>query len=53
MQIIADKDGIQAIKALCDIALRHSGIENLNGVNMVLQSLEEKQEETNGSHNAK
>lgn len=48
MQIKVDKEGLKAIHALCDVALKVGGLQNLKFVNDVLfrTSVEEpKQEE--------
>ena len=41
MKIKADKTGIEVIKQLCDLALKQGGLQNLNAVTQVLQSIEE------------
>lgn len=46
MHIKADKEGVEAIQALCDVALKTGGLQNLNFVNTVLAKTErEKQED--------
>ncbi|MHA1883085.1 MAG: hypothetical protein ACTSUO_08575 [Candidatus Thorarchaeota archaeon] len=39
MKIQVDKEGADIIKQLCDIALRQSGLQSLNGVLSVLSSM--------------
>lgn len=49
MKIKVDKRGQEAIQQLCDIALKSGGIQNLNGINTILVSMEllsEKDEKT-------
>ncbi|HCY86657.1 MAG TPA: hypothetical protein DHV36_16110 [Desulfobacteraceae bacterium] len=41
MKIVADKEAIQTIHSLCDIALKFGGIQNLNAVNTVLPAITE------------
>lgn len=41
MIIKVDKEGRQAITALCDVALIHGGINNLSQVNLILSKLED------------
>lgn len=45
MVIKADKEAADAIKQLCDIALRSGGIQNMEGVIAILRSI--KLEEAN------
>lgn len=45
MIIKADEEGIKAVRQLCDIALKTSGINNLDGVLMILQNLSLIEEE--------
>ncbi len=45
MKIIADKEGIQAIQQLCDIALKQGGLQNLQGIQVILGSIEEAKEQ--------
>lgn len=48
MKIIADKEGQEAIQALCDLALKVGGLNNLDAINKILSHLENmytKQEE--------
>jgi len=45
MKIKADKEGINAIKELLNIALTAGGINNLAQVNEILRSVEELKEE--------
>lgn len=45
MIIQADKQGIDLIQQLCEIALRTGGMKNRDGVNMVMDSLKEIQPE--------
>jgi len=40
MRILVDKEGEQVVRKLCDIALRSAGIENLNGVISILNTIE-------------
>lgn len=40
MKIKVDKKGQEAIQQLCDIALKSGGIQNLNGINTILVSME-------------
>jgi hypothetical protein len=40
MVIKVDAQGREMIKQLCDIALRHGGIANLQGVMMIVNSME-------------
>ncbi len=39
MIIEVDNDGFEAIKQLCDIALRQGGMNNLQGIQIVLNSV--------------
>ena len=39
IKICANKKGVESIKALCDVALRHGGISNLQGIVDILNSL--------------
>lgn len=39
MQILADQEGQKTIQALCDIALKSGGIQNLPHINRVLSSV--------------
>ena len=41
MIIEADKEGVEVVKQLCDIALKQGGIQNLKGVTEVLAALKE------------
>ena len=41
MKIYADKEGKEVIVQLCDIALKTGGLQNLNGINNVLTSLQD------------
>ena len=41
MKIIVDTEGKQAISGLIDVALKAAGLQNLNAVNAVLNSLED------------
>lgn len=50
MEIKADKEGIEAIKQLCDIALKHGGLANHNPVAMILNSIK-PMEQNDGSKN--
>jgi len=48
MIIKCDKEAVEAIKQLCDIALKTGGLQNMQGIQVVLGSiseLEEKQPE--------
>ncbi len=40
MIIKADKEGVNVISQLCDIALRHNGIKDLQNITTVLNSIE-------------
>lgn len=40
MKIIVDDEGRKRIEQLCDVALKMAGVQNLNGVNETLESLE-------------
>ena len=44
MIIKADKDGMEVIKQLCDIALKTGGLQNLVGIQAVLAGLSEIEE---------
>jgi hypothetical protein len=44
MIIKADKEAIQAIQQLCDIALKAGGIQNLQGIQAVLAGVSEIEE---------
>ena len=49
MEIKADKEGKEAIKALCDVGLKVGGMSNLQGVLQVLKCIEEPEpEKTDG-----
>lgn len=55
MQIKADEEGKKVIEQLCDIALKHGGIQNLNQVALILNSTKlienaEKKEENKTSN---
>lgn len=39
MKIMADKEGLDVISALCDIALKAGGIGNLQQINTIIQSI--------------
>lgn len=39
MTIKVDKEGMEAIKALCDIALKVGGLRNFEGVRQVLNAV--------------
>jgi len=39
MDIRADKEGIETVQALCDIALKTGGLQNFAKINVVLKSL--------------
>lgn len=41
MKIKADKEGVNVIKGLCDVALKTAGIQNLEVVNSIIDGLEE------------
>ena len=40
MKIIADDEGMKVINSLLDISLKTGGIQNLAGVNKILESCE-------------
>ena len=40
MYIVADKEAKEAIRLLCDIALKVGGVENLEGVKAILDSVQ-------------
>ena len=39
MLIFVDKEGKEAVIGLCDVALRTAGIQNLEGVTKIIQSV--------------
>lgn len=43
MKIETDAQGQDAIVQLCDIALKHSGIQNFKAVQQILSSIEVKE----------
>lgn len=45
MKIKVDAEGKQAIESLCDLALRQGGLQNMQGVQQVLGSVEIIQED--------
>jgi len=44
MDIQADKEGLKAIQQLCDVALRSNGLNDLNGINTIINSASELKE---------
>jgi len=44
MKIRADKEGVEVITQLLDLALRHGGIKNLEITNKIAQAVEEIEE---------
>lgn len=44
MKIIADDEGMKVINSLLDISLKAGGIQNLSGVNKILESCEKMPE---------
>jgi len=44
MIIKADKEGIQAVQQLCDIALKQGGLQNLAVIQSVLAGISELEE---------
>jgi hypothetical protein len=50
MKIIADIEGKKVIEQLCDIALKHGGMQNLQAIQLILENvtdIPEVKEETN------
>ena len=41
MKIKADKEGIETMKSLCDLALKAGGLQNFMHVKRILENLEE------------
>ena len=41
MKITADKEGVEVIRQLCDVALRAGGLHNLAAITPVLQMIQE------------
>ena len=40
MEIKADKEGMEAVTKLCDVALKTGGLGNMNAVSQILAGLE-------------
>ena len=49
MRILVDSDGREAVRQLCDVALRVNGLANLDGVNTILGSVTMIEEEGDGT----
>ena len=39
MLIKTDKEGREAVQQLCDVALKQGGLQNLNAINTILNSI--------------
>lgn len=50
MKIQANKQGVQAVQELCDIALKYGGMSLLQWINGILWSLEELPEDKKKSN---
>lgn len=51
MVIKVDEEGKAIIRQLCDIALKHSGIQNFDAVGAILSSMSEYKEPKNKKEN--
>ncbi len=40
MKILTDEEGKKVITQLCDIALKQGGVQNLNPISVILNSIE-------------